>query len=111
MSARIFSLLPDRKSRTSKIYSPTTCSISCLSSGGWVYSQVVSGVRKSVTIKPFSGRGGEGPRKPMTKEGFSFCGRGIQSRAFFFGREVGVGKGGERSEKGGGGEEGRSRGG
>src|SRR2546421_11413205 len=90
MSARIFSLLPDRKSRTSKIYSPTTRSISCLSSGGWVYSQVVSGVRKSVTIKPFSGRGGEGSRTPITTEGFPFRGRRSPARLFFFGDAVGV---------------------
>src|SRR3989442_14431989 len=90
MSARIFSLLPDRKSRTSKIYSPTTRSISCLSSGGWVYSQVVSGVRKSVTIKPFSGRGGEGPRTPLTKGSFSFPERRTQSPASFFATGVAV---------------------
>ena len=57
-----------RKSLTSNMYSPTTCSTSRRSIGGYVYCASVDGVRKQVTMTPFSGRGGNVPGTPSTIE-------------------------------------------
>jgi hypothetical protein len=49
-------------------YSPTTCSISRFSIGGYVYCDSTDGVRKQVTMWPLSGRGGYVPGTPSTIE-------------------------------------------
>ena len=57
-----------RKFVQSKRYSPTTCSTSRRSSGGYVYCDSIDGVRKQLTMTPLSGRGGYVPGTPRTIE-------------------------------------------
>src|SRR5207248_8195088 len=55
---------------------------------GCVYWQVVSGVRKSVIIKPFRGLGGYVPGTPMTMERFPLRERMSQSRSSLIASEL-----------------------
>ncbi len=57
-----------RKSFVSKRYSPTTSSISFRSAAGYVYLLSSDGVRKQLTMTPFSGLGGNVPGTLSTTE-------------------------------------------
>ena len=70
-----------RKSRTSRTYSPTTCSISRFSIGGKVYGLSVVGVRKQPTMTPLSGRGRVGAGHAEDDRGLAGAGRVVHKGA------------------------------